>query len=52
MQFGAAPVAASDLLSARPTWLVAYKRARMEGATEGEAIYRGDLAIRQPMDHQ
>jgi predicted GNAT family acetyltransferase len=47
MQFGATPVAASDLLSSVPTWLVAYKRAIMAGESEGEAIYRGDLAVRQ-----
>lgn len=47
IQFGSTPVAASDLASSVPTWLVAYKRARMEGATEGDAINRGDLAVRQ-----
>lgn len=47
MQMGATPVATSDLLSSVPTWLTAYKRAKMAGETEGEAIYRGDLAVRQ-----
>jgi hypothetical protein len=47
MQMGATPVATSDLLSSVPTWLVAYKRAIMAGETEGQAVYRGDLAVRQ-----
>jgi hypothetical protein len=41
------PVAAFDLLSTIPTWLVAYKRGITSHGIEGKAIEEADLAVRQ-----
>lgn len=44
---GAAPVAISDLLSAVPTWLAAYKDQVRQGIDQGEAVGFADRAVRR-----
>jgi hypothetical protein len=39
-------VAKSDMLSAKPTWLAAYRNAQEEQLTHGESIDRADAAVR------
>ena len=41
------PVAFSDMLSTRPTWLAAYSKAIEEGETHGDAVYAADRAVRR-----
>lgn len=40
-------VAQSDMLSAKPTWLAAYRNAQEEGLTHGESIDLADKAVRR-----
>lgn len=47
IQKGSAAVAWSDLVSAKPTWLAAYNRARADGFSHGESISLGDRAVRR-----
>ena len=47
IQFASKPVAFSDMLSARPTWLAAYLKAIEEGSDHGEAVALGDRAVRR-----
>ena len=47
VQFASKPVAFSDMLSARPTWLAAYLKAMEEGSDHGEAVALGDRAVRR-----
>lgn len=47
IRLGSAPVAASDMVSAVPTWLAAYKDAIAAGETEGAAVAIGDRAVRR-----
>ncbi len=46
IRYASTPVAFTDMLSAVPTWLAAYKKAIAEGRSEGDAIYLGDRAVR------
>lgn len=46
-RFSAAPVAASDLLSAVPTWLAQYEKSLGEGLSHGDAVYDADRAVRR-----
>jgi hypothetical protein len=46
IRYASTPVAFTDMLSAVPTWLAAYKKAIGEGRSEGDAIYLGDRAVR------
>lgn len=46
-RFAATPVAIADLVSAVPTALAAYRTALKEGATEGDAVYMGNRAVRR-----
>jgi hypothetical protein len=39
-------VAKSDMMSAKPTWLAAYRNAQDEGLTHGESIDRADASVR------
>lgn len=39
-------VAKSDMFSAKPTWLAAYRNAQEKGATHGDAIDLADAAVR------
>ena len=41
------PVAFSDMLSTRPTWLAAYSKSIEEGETHGDAVYAADRAVRR-----
>jgi hypothetical protein len=41
------PVAYSDMLSAKPTFLGAYMRAMDEGRSHGDAVYEGERAVRR-----
>lgn len=47
MQWSSKPVALSDMLSAAPTWLAAYKEAVAAGKDHGEAVALGDRAVRR-----
>lgn len=47
IKFGASPVALSDLLSAVPTWLAAYKDQIREGEQHGVAVQAADRAVRR-----
>ena len=47
MQWSSKPVALSDMLSAVPTWLAAYKEAVAAGKDHGEAVALGDRAVRR-----
>lgn len=47
IRYGAAPVALSDLLSAVPTWTAKYKAMIRDGASEGDAVYEADRAVRR-----
>lgn len=47
IQKGSAAVAWSDRVSAKPTWLAAYNRARADGLSHGESISLGDRAVRR-----
>jgi len=47
IKFGATPVAISDLLSAVPTWLAAYKDQIRAGAEHGDAVAFADTAVRR-----
>lgn len=47
IQHGSAAIAWSDLVSAKPTWLAAYNRARTDGLSHGESIDLGDRAVRR-----
>jgi len=46
IEWGSKPVAFSDMLSAYPTWLGAYLKARDEGLDFGEARFEADRAVR------
>ena len=46
IKYASKPVALTDMWSAVPTWLAAYKKAIADGGTEGDAIYLGDRAVR------
>ena len=46
MQWSSKPVALSDMLSAAPTWLAAYKEIAA-GKDHGEAVVFGDRAVRR-----
>ncbi len=46
MEMSSYPVGFSDLLSAVPTWLAEYRRAKEDGMSEGESIALGDRAVR------
>lgn len=47
IKFGATPVAFSDLLSAVPTWLAAYKDQIGKGEPHGDAVAFADTAVRR-----
>lgn len=47
MSAGATPVSISDLLSAVPTWLAAYKEQIGRGANEGDAVSFADRSVRR-----
>jgi len=47
MQLASKPVALSDMLSAAPTWLAAYKEAQAAGKDHGESVAFGDRAVRR-----
>lgn len=47
IKMGATPVAISDLLSAVPTWLAAYKDQIRQGESEGDAVGFADRAVRR-----
>jgi len=40
-------VAQSDMMSAKPTWLAAYRNAQEEGLSHGDSIDRADAAVRR-----
>jgi hypothetical protein len=44
---GSYPVAMSDLFSAVPTWLAAYRTEMEAGGTKGDAMHAGDRAVRR-----
>lgn len=46
MEFSSKPVALSDLISAVPTWLTAWREAKEAGMSDGEAVAAGDRAVR------
>jgi hypothetical protein len=46
IQWGAKPVAFSDMLSAKPLWYAAFKKATKEGMDFGEARFEADRAVR------
>jgi hypothetical protein len=46
IEWGSKPVAFSDMLSAYPTWLAAYMKARDAGLDFGEARFEADRAVR------
>ena len=46
-KWSAKPVAVSDMISAKPTFLAAYTRAMEEGRDHGDAIYAGERAVRR-----
>jgi hypothetical protein len=46
LRYGTWLVSKSDLLSAVPTAIAAYNNAKMEGRTEGDAIYAANAAVR------
>ncbi len=47
LYWGAKPVALSDMLSAIPTWLAAYKTEMEATGIHGDAVYAGDKAVRK-----
>lgn len=47
IKFGATPVAFSDLLSAVPTWLAAYKAQVRDGVEHGDAVTFANTAVRR-----
>ncbi len=47
IKLGATPVAISDLLSAVPTWLAAYKDQIRSGETHGDSVAFADTAVRR-----
>jgi hypothetical protein len=47
IKLGATPVAISDLLSAVPTWLAAYKDQVRQGEQHGDAVAFADTAVRR-----
>ena len=47
IKLGATPVAISDLLSAVPTWLAAYKDQIRKGEAHGDAVAFADTAVRR-----
>ena len=46
-KLSAKPVAFSDMLSAKPTFLAAYTTAMEEGRSHGDAVYAGERAVRR-----
>lgn len=46
LDWGSKAVAFSDMISARPTWLAAYRNAIEAGKDHGQAIFEGDRAVR------
>jgi hypothetical protein len=46
IQWGAKPVAFSDMISAKPLWLGAFMKATKEGMDFGEARFEADRAVR------
>jgi len=46
-RLSAKPVAYSDMLSAKPTFLAAYTTAMEEGRSHGDAVYAGERAVRR-----
>jgi hypothetical protein len=46
LHYGSIGVATLDIGTAIPTWMVAYKKALLEGATDADAVYAGDKAVR------
>src|SRR5262249_12638620 len=47
IQWGSKPVALSDMLSARSTWMTAYLTELEEGGNHGDAVFAGDRAVRR-----
>lgn len=47
IQYSSKPVAYSDLISARPTWLAQFGGAIREGRSFGDAVYAADRAVRR-----
>jgi hypothetical protein len=47
LQWGAWAVAKSDMASAKPTWLAAYRNAQEQGLTHGESMDLADSAVRR-----
>ena len=47
MQWGAKPVALSDMISAVPTWMAKYNDELGKGSTHGEAVSEADRAVRR-----
>jgi hypothetical protein len=46
LQWGAWAVAKSDMASAKPTWLAAFRNAQDEGLSTGDSLDRADQAVR------
>lgn len=46
LDWGSKAVAFSDMISARPTWLAAYRNAIKAGFDHGQAVFEGDRAVR------
>jgi hypothetical protein len=47
IQWGSKPVALSDMISAMPTWLAAYKEEFANTGDHGNAVFAGDRAVRR-----
>lgn len=47
IEAGSAAVAWSDMVSAKPTWLAAYRKAQADGLSHGEAVALSDRAVRR-----
>lgn len=47
LQAGSVPVAWSDMISATPTWLAAYRKAKEEGQDHGQSVDEGNRAVRR-----
>lgn len=45
--YGSKPVAYSDMVSAKPTWLAAYMKEFEETGVHGDAVFAGDRAVRR-----
>lgn len=47
MEWGSKPVALSDMISAVPTWLAAYRKAMEEHGNHGDAVWEADRSVRR-----